>query len=137
PHIASLGNYRIPADNPFIGRTSFDGASVNPNNIRTEFYAVGFRNPWRFSFDPVTDFLYCGDVGQDTWEEVSMITKGGNYGWAYREALHRGFQSNGTTPIRANPPSEPLIDPIQEYPHNSQPGDANYKGNSVTGGVVY
>ncbi len=123
-------NYRIPVDNPFIGRTNFDGIAISPANIRTEFYAVGFRNPWRFSFDPVTGFLYCGDVGQDTWEEVDIITKGGNYGWAYLEGTHLGYRASNTV-------VEPLIPPIQEYPHTSQSGDANYKGNSVTGGVVY
>jgi glucose/arabinose dehydrogenase len=122
-------SYRIPADNPFIGRTSFNGIALNPANVHTEFYAVGFRNPWRFSFDPTTDILYCADVGQDTYEEVSIITKGGNYGWGYREGLHPGY--------KAGTPVETLIDPIQEYAHTSQPGDANYKGNSVTGGVVY
>jgi glucose/arabinose dehydrogenase len=47
-------NYAIPADNPFVGATTFNGASINPTNVRTEFYAVGLRNPWRFSFDPAT-----------------------------------------------------------------------------------
>ena len=131
PHPANTNNpglginYRIPADNPFLGRTSFDGFLINPANIRTEFYAVGFRNPWRFSFDPLTGFLYCADVGQDTYEEVDIVTKGGNYGWAYREGLHPGYRP-GTTP-------EPLLDPIQEYRH----GNATNQGNSISGGIVY
>ena len=120
-------NYRIPADNPFIGRTNFDGYTINPTNIRTEFYAVGFRNPWRFSFDPVTGFLYCGDVGQNTWEEVDIITKGGNYGWAYFEGNHVGYRATNSSPVG------PFIPPIQEYQH----GSATNQGNSVTGGVVY
>jgi glucose/arabinose dehydrogenase/mono/diheme cytochrome c family protein len=134
PHPANLNggtiNYRIPADNPFIGRTNYDGRSINPTNIRTEFYAVGFRNPWRFSFDPVTGYLYCGDVGQDTWEEVDVVRKGSNYGWAYLEGTHAGYRATNTV-------VEPLYPPIQEYPHTTQPGDANYKGNSVSGGIVY
>ena len=126
PHPANSTNYRVPADNPFIGRTNFDGYAINPANIRTEFYAVGFRNPWRFSFDPVTGWLYCGDVGQDTWEEVDVVTKGGNYGWAYREGLHVGYRATNSV-------VEPLIDPIQDYQHGSGPS----QGNSITGGLVY
>jgi len=125
-HPANSTNYAVPADNPYIGLTSFDGRTINPTNIRTEFYAVGFRNPWRMSFDRATGLLYCGDVGQDTWEEISVITKGGNYGWAYREAAHPGYRASNTV-------VGPLIDPIQEYRH----GSAADQGNSVTGGVVY
>ncbi|HUR45069.1 MAG TPA: PQQ-dependent sugar dehydrogenase [Candidatus Saccharimonadales bacterium] len=125
PHPANSTNYFIPADNPFIGRTIFNGIAVDPNNVRTEFYAVGFRNPYRFSFDPATGFLYCGDVGQDAWEEVDIIKKGGNYGWAYFEGTHTGFKSGI--------PAEPLIPPIQEYAHGSGPA----QGNAVIGGVVY
>ena len=120
-------NYRIPSDNPFIGFTNFDGRTINSSQVRTEFYAVGFRNPWRFSFDPVTGFLYCGDVGQDTWEEVDIITKGGNYGWAYFEGTHVGYRATNSSPVG------PFILPIQEYQH----GSATNQGNSVTGGVVY
>lgn len=129
PHPANTNtgsiNYRIPADNPFIGRTNFDGVTVNPASVRTEIYALGFRNPWRFSFDSGTGMLYCGDVGQDTWEEVDVITRGGNYGWAYFEATHTGYKS-GT-------PRETLTPPIQEYRH----GSAADQGNAVIGGVVY
>ncbi len=119
-------NYRIPADNPFLGRTNYDGYPFNATNLRGEFYATGFRNPWRMSFDPVTGFLYCADVGQNTWEEVDIITKGGNYGWAYREGLHVGYRATNSV-------VEPLIDPIQEYQHGSGPT----QGNSITGGLVY
>ena len=125
-NIGGTINYRIPVDNPFLGRTNYDGYPFNSTNLRAEFYAVGFRNPWRFSFDPPTGFLYCGDVGQDAWEEVDIITKGGNYGWAYREGLHVGFRATNSV-------VEPLIDPIQEYQH----GSGTTQGNSITGGRVY
>src|ERR1051325_1600848 len=125
-HPASSSNYSIPADNPFIGRTNFDGLTINSNSIRTEFYAVGFRNPFRFSFDPVTGFLYCGDVGQDTGEEVDIVTKGGNYGWAYLEGTHPGYRTSNTV-------VGPFIPPIQEYHH----GTASNQGNAVIGGLVY
>src|SRR6185369_15028495 len=52
PHPASTTNYLIPADNPFVNATTFNGVAVNSNAIRTEFWAVGMRNPWRWSFDP-------------------------------------------------------------------------------------
>ncbi len=122
---ANTINYAIPPDNPFVGATNFNGLPVNSANVRTEFYAVGLRNPWRFSFDPATGFLYCGDVGQNAWEEVDIIVKGGNYGWNYREGLHPG--------PRTPPTGFTSIDPIQEYGH----GNATNQGNSVTGGVVY
>ncbi|PYI88372.1 MAG: hypothetical protein DME26_03710 [Verrucomicrobia bacterium] len=120
-------NYRIPPDNPFVDATSFNGVSVNPNNVRTEFYAVGLRNPWRFSFDPATGMLYCGDVGQDLWEEVDIIVKGGNYGWAYRDGTNAGPRSASA------PAGFSARIPIQTYRH----GSATNQGNSVTGGVVY
>lgn len=133
PHPASTTNYFIPADNPFIGLTSYNGQTLNPANIRTEFYAIGFRNPWRMSFDPATGFLYVGEVGQDLYEEVDVITKGGNYGWAYYEGLHLAPQLYPGQPTLLNNPPPGLTAPIQEYPH----GGANYQGNAVIGGVVY
>jgi glucose/arabinose dehydrogenase len=126
PHPANSANYAIPADNPYIGLTSFNGVPVDPANIRTEFYAIGLRNPWRFWFDPVTGWLYCGDVGQDTWEEVDVVVKGGNYGWAYREGLHPGYKTGA-------PVGQSLIDPIQDYQH----GNAVDQGYCVIGGAVY
>lgn len=125
PHPASSSNYAIPPDNPFIGATSFNGSAVNPNEVRTEFWAVGLRNPFRFSFDPVTGRLYCGDVGQGLWEEIDVIVKGGNYGWNYREGTHfySGSPPSGVT----------FVEPILDYVH----GGGSLEGNCVIGGVVY
>ena len=123
PHPASSTNYAVPADNPFVGATNFNGiALADPSKVRTEFWAVGLRNPWRYSFDPLTGALWCGDVGQDAYEEVDIITKGGNYGWNYREGLHA---YTGTPPAGFK-----AIDPIYEYPHANG-------NNCVIGGVVY
>jgi len=94
PHAAIDGattNYAIPPDNPFVGATQFNGVAIgDTNKVRAEYYAVGLRNPFRFSFDDVTDELILGDVGQDRREEVSLIVKGGNYGWAFREGCTPG-----------------------------------------------
>lgn len=124
-HRAATTNYFVPADNPYVGATSFNGQSVNPESVRTEFYAIGFRNPWRMTFDRPTGLLYVADVGQDAWEELNIVVKGGNYGWVYRDGLHNGF--------RARPAGVTVINPIHEYAHGSGP----VRGNSITGGVVY
>jgi hypothetical protein len=70
--------YAIPPTNPFFGSTT----------AAQEVYALGMRNPWRFSFDRLTGKLYCGDVGQDAWEEADIITLGANYGWRIWEGNH-------------------------------------------------
>jgi glucose/arabinose dehydrogenase len=104
--------YGIPKDNPFVEDSRF----------RPEIWAMGMRNPWRFSFDRKTGVLYTGDVGQNAYEEIDIIEKGGNYGWRIREGLHP-FKGD-ETPIMGT-----LVDPIAEYGRD--------KGQSVTGGVVY
>jgi glucose/arabinose dehydrogenase/mono/diheme cytochrome c family protein len=122
PHAAvHAGTYRIPPDNPFVGATTFNGAAVDPDDVRTEFWAIGLRNPFRWSFDSMTGDLWVADVGQDQYEEIDLITKGGNYGWNYREGLH---PYTGTPPVGAT-----FVDPIHEYNHGA--------GNSTTGGFVY
>lgn len=124
-HSASSTNYWVPADNPFVGATSFNGATIFPASVRTEFWAVGLRNPWRFSFDPANGWIYCGDVGQGAREEINIIRKGGNYGWAFREGSLAGPK---TPPTGFT--SEP---PIYDYAR----GTGEFQGTSVTGGLVY
>ena len=87
PHPAATTNYAIPADNPFIGRTEYFGEAVDPNKVCTELYAVGLRNPWRLHLDAETGAIYAGDVGQQDYEEINLVTRGSNYGWPYREGL--------------------------------------------------
>lgn len=122
--------YRIPADNPLVGIKDYFGKPVNPERVRTEIYANGLRNAWRFSFDDATGRLFAADVGQDLWEEVDLITKGGNYGWSYREALHEGPR------VRATPPAARLLDPIYEYAH-ARMRNNQFSGESISGGFVY
>ncbi|MGA9811443.1 MAG: IPT/TIG domain-containing protein, partial [Terriglobales bacterium] len=77
PPFATGKEYGIPSDNPFAG-----GGGL------PEIYAYGLRNPWRFSFEPVTNRLFVADVGQDSWEEVDILQKGGNFGWNVMEGNH-------------------------------------------------
>jgi hypothetical protein len=105
--------YVIPSDNPFANRSG----------ARGEIWAMGVRNPWRFSFDRGAPLVYVADVGQNAWEEVNVapVTGAGlDYGWNRREGLHA---------FRASPPRPNTLDPIEEYAHS--------EGCSVTGGYVY
>ncbi|CAM2929470.1 PQQ-dependent sugar dehydrogenase [Halobacterium salinarum] len=116
--------YGIPEDNPLVGRPGLD-----------EQYAWGFRNPWRFSF---TDGdLYVADVGQNRFEEVSVVESGGNYGWNVREATHCFDPETPGSPPDDCPTEtadgDPLRDPIVEYAHD---GD-DLSGVSVIGGYRY
>ena len=108
--------YAVPATNPF----------VNDEGSRNEIWAYGLRNPWRFSFDRLTDDLYIADVGQNIWEEVNFQSAGSpggeNYGWNIMEGLHC-FQADTCD-------KSGLIQPIAEYQHGA--GDC-----SITGGYVY
>jgi glucose/arabinose dehydrogenase len=123
---ASKGeSYGIPADNPFVGR----------QDARPEIWAYGFRNPWRCSFDTGgTKQLFCADVGQNSFEEVDIVTKGGNYGWRVKEGKHCFDYVNPNT-HPASCESTGMTDPIIEYP-NCNVTD-NCKGLSITGGHVY
>ena len=104
--------YAIPADNPFAQQGG-----------RPEIYAMGMRNPWRFSFDFKTAELWVADVGQEKWEEVDLVTRGGNYGWRLMEGAHC------YNPAVACPTAG-LAVPVMEYGHEA--GRC-----SIIGGYVY
>lgn len=105
-------NYGIPKDNPFL----------QIPNARPEIWAFGYRNPWRFSFDPESGKPWVGDVGQDIWEMIELSSKGSNHGWSVRE---------GTHPFHPHSPKgpAPFTDPVIEHHHT--------ECRSITGGYVY
>jgi glucose/arabinose dehydrogenase len=113
-------DYTVPADNPFVGDSDY----------APEIWAWGFRNPWRFFFDPPTDTLYTADVGQNQYEEIDIVSKGADYGWSDMEGNHC-FQGaacdESAGPNQAN--ADGMVAPITEYDHGT--------GCSVTGGAVY
>jgi glucose/arabinose dehydrogenase len=104
--------YAVPADNPFVNR----------KDARPEIWCYGLRNPWRMAFDRKTGKLWCADVGQNLYEEINILTAGGNFGWARREGLHP-FSDKG---VDVN---DRMVEPIWEYHHDV--------GKSITGGHVY
>lgn len=103
------------------GQAMPDNPFVNDDSIRDEVWALGLRNPWRFSFDNKTGDLWLADVGQNAYEEINNLKAGGNYGWRWREGMHDYRSAGDVRP-------KDLIDPVFEYPHSW--------GQSVTGGVV-
>ncbi len=112
----SPGSYEVPASNPFVGQPG----------VRPEIWAYGLRNPWRYSFDQLTNDLYIADVGQDAWEEIDFQPANSagseNYGWRIMEGSHC-FNPNPCDPTG-------LVLPVWEYSHDQ--GD-----ESITGGYVY
>jgi glucose/arabinose dehydrogenase len=117
--------YDVPADNPFVGK----------QDIAPEIWASGLRNPWRCAFDTGgSRELVCADVGQNSYEEVNIITKGGNYGWRVREGKHCfDYVNPNTHPATCE--SAGMIDPVLEYKNCNVTADC--KGLSITGGYVY
>ena len=105
-------HYAIPKDNPFVAQ----------KDARPEIWAYGLRQPWKMSFDRASGDFWCGNVGQDLWEQIYRIERGGNYGWSVLEGSHP-FR-----PERPRGPS-PILMPVVEHDH------ANFR--SITGGFIY
>jgi len=128
PHPGIADHYAIPPDNPFIGATSFNGLPVNPAEVRTEFWAVGLRNPWQISIDPQTGWMFASDTGDSTREEINFIVPGANYGWPYRE---------GAAPrpgAGAPPPGFAPVDPVHDHPWGTF---GTNQGKATIGGLIY
>lgn len=119
------GNYSIPKDNPFT-----EDADLQP-----EIWALGLRNPWRCSFDSARpSYFVCADVGQDLYEEVDLITKGGNYGWRAYEGPYKFTPKDspgGNTSLDSIDP----IFPLAGYNHSEV--NKNEGSASITGGYFY
>jgi len=119
PHGAGKGDYKVPSGNPFVGRPG-----------RDEIFAMGLRNPFRFSFDRPTGRIAIGDVGQSAWEEVDVESqrtlRNANFGWDHFEGNHR-FDAPGDNEA-PRPPRRRYEPPVHEYSHS--------QGNVITGGVV-
>ncbi|ESW27354.1 hypothetical protein PHAVU_003G194600 [Phaseolus vulgaris] len=119
------GSYSIPKDNAFS----------EDKDLQPEIWALGLRNPWRCSFDSERpSYFFCADAGQDLYEEVDLITKGGNYGWRVYEGpyLFTPTESpGGNTSLNSINP----ILPISGYNHSEV--NKNEESASVTGGYVY
>jgi glucose/arabinose dehydrogenase len=125
--VNATSGYAIPADNPFVGKDGLD-----------EIYAYGLRNPYRFCFDPEGKIILA-DAGQELYEEIDLVEKGGNYGWNIKEGRHCFDDGNPETPP-SNCPSEddmgtPLSDPVIEF-ENSKNFSGGL-GNVSVGGFVY
>jgi glucose/arabinose dehydrogenase len=113
-HNSANGKYGIPRDNPFVGKKGAD-----------EIWALGFRNPYRFSFGPHGG-LIVADVGQNDIEEVDRVHRGRNYGWPVKEGTFLFDMGGPTTPgfVTANSPGSPagLSDPVSQYDHTAPGG---------------
>ncbi|MFA6046131.1 MAG: PQQ-dependent sugar dehydrogenase, partial [Phycisphaerales bacterium] len=118
------GVLNIPATNPFVGMPGADPA----------IYAYGVRNPYAFSFDDLgpgaTDQFWVGEVGQDAFEEVDIVTAGGNYGWPLKEGTHCFDPFATTTPPPTCPAADGTIAPIADYAHAAN-------GIAIVGGYIY
>jgi glucose/arabinose dehydrogenase len=121
--------YAIPADNPFASGPALP-----------EIYAFGFRNPYRFSFDMGGNHqLLAGDAGQSLYEEIDMVTKGGNYGWNVKEGKICFNTDDDTTPRNSCPTTDsagnPMIDPVIQLPNAANPAGGIL--TVIIGGYVY
>ena len=113
--------YSTTGGNGFAGSTTLCGTDGTGSQSCPEIFAVGFRNPWRWSFDRLTGHLWVADVGQGALEEVDRVTLGGNYGW-------RCFEGTNNTGLACGSPANPSP-PVVEYGRDV--------GQSTTGGYVY
>lgn len=115
--VSANGKYRVPASNPFVGQAG----------VVAEIYSLGLRNPYRFSFDALSDKMLIGDVGQGSIEEIDVGGSGKNYGWNRKEGSFLFNPGSGVTPDPAPDPA--LTEPLAQYSHSD--------GIAVIGGFIY
>jgi len=142
--LSSSGRYRIPTSgsdpNPFL--------SVRLPNARREIFAYGLRNPQRMSWDPVSNAILVADMGEGSWEEVNLLKKGANYGFAAREGnevLFVGGRNHFKTGGQVSPPEllpRPDVLPVAGLPGPIAPEYpvalySHFDGDAICGGFVY
>ncbi|XCF05527.1 PQQ-dependent sugar dehydrogenase [Tamlana crocina] len=124
--VSGNSGYTIPNSNPY------SNSANGPDDPRLEIFAIGLRNPWKFSFDKSTNDLWIADVGQNDYEEINMVngsgSPGDNYGWRCYEGTHE-FNTSANCPTGG---LSATIAPIAEYPH-----EGSGCSGSITGGYVY
>jgi glucose/arabinose dehydrogenase len=131
----------IPADNPLAharaatacGPTCGDPIGPATAPPRRELWAWGFRNPWRFDFDPRTGKLWVGDVGEITFEEVTIVAKGRHHGWPWREGPH-GWPTSRCREVV--PDSGDCVEPVYHCRHGAPEAGVDGDCSSITGGVL-
>ncbi|MGJ8643470.1 MAG: PQQ-dependent sugar dehydrogenase [Luteolibacter sp.] len=142
--------YSVPADNPFVDSNFTDGRGVttlngqttptnDPYEVRTEMYAIGFRNPWKIGFVPETGELWVADDGHAGYEKFCIMPKGGNAGWGYFEGTDPGVLQTGSNrysgPFFDPPAGVDFVQPVMEY---KKPGSTATGGvKSIIGGTYY
>ncbi|OLF11652.1 hypothetical protein BLA60_12010 [Actinophytocola xinjiangensis] len=131
-HNGPGGAYGIPADNPFVGRPGALG----------EIYAIGMRDPHRFSWDPATRRMYLGHIGEHRIESVYDVRPGDNFGWSEREGpflFQRGDARCGVYPLPSDDAQYGYTYPVAAFDHNPPPGHplCSDSGHAISGGFVY
>ncbi|HRN18613.1 MAG TPA: PQQ-dependent sugar dehydrogenase [Trueperaceae bacterium] len=122
--------YAIPADNPFTAANDPEAAAAG---ARGEVWAYGFRNPWKFTFAPSDGAIILSDVGEDTWEEIDVVVKGGDHGWPAREGPTCLAHPDTGVLVVPDCAELDLVPPVAYYGH---PNIDPEGGFSVTGGTV-
>lgn len=121
--------YGVPADNPFVGVSE----GRFGESVRDEIWAFGFRNPWKFTFDPASGAIYLANVGQDRWESIYRVVRGGDHGWPAREGPE--CQTLPEVDVLVDPtcPISTYVEPVVSYAHLALDPAG---GQAVVGGLI-
>lgn len=124
PLAVGAAPYTVPLDNPFSGIA----------DRVLEVWAYGFRNPHTFEWDTNTGLMYVSDIGQGVVEEISIVRKGGNYGWNLREGAFVFVDGGSVSPLPLDHPSDDFLYPVAQYDHL---GNGITESAAIVGGPVY